>query len=155
MAKVGIPILFLFSMFLVALPNDLPPEAGQVAVPVPVAPPRPLCASQFALVNYACAIVPLVPMPPPPPPPSPPESGHGNGHRHGQSHTHRHRHRRAHHATREQQYCCRWLNLVDNECVCDILVRLPVFLSRPNHQYTVVVDESCIVTFSCAGRLAP
>ncbi|GAA0172654.1 hypothetical protein LIER_26438 [Lithospermum erythrorhizon] len=49
--------------------------------------------------------------------------------------------------------CCRWLKAVDNECVCDVLVHLPSFLSRPVHLYNVLVDESCSVTFSCSSRL--
>ncbi|XWS31603.1 hypothetical protein CRYUN_Cryun23aG0090600 [Craigia yunnanensis] len=153
MAKVGIPILVLFSMFLVALPNNLS------QMPEQISPLRPLCASQFALVNYACSMVPLVPLPPGTP--SPLELEHTNEHRHGHrhslshSHSHSHRPRHGHHETPQQNYCCRWLKLVDAECVCDILVHLPAFLSRPNHQYTVVLDETCSFTYSCDGRLRP
>ncbi|XP_022760029.1 uncharacterized protein LOC111306422 [Durio zibethinus] len=152
MVKIGIPILFLFSMFFVALPIPLPLTPKQIAAP------RLLCASQFALVNYVCAMVPLVPLPPATPHPAlpsppPPELGRRNGHRQGHRHGHRHRH--GHHETHDQYYCCQWLKQVDTECVCDILVHLPPFLSRPNHQYTVVVDDTCNVTFSCGGRLRP
>ncbi|KAH0919067.1 hypothetical protein HID58_026727 [Brassica napus] len=46
-----------------------------------------------------------------------------------------------------------WLKQMDNECVCDLLVRLPPLLAKPAHNYTVFVDESCIVTYTCGGRL--
>ncbi|XVE77757.1 hypothetical protein DITRI_Ditri13aG0088200 [Diplodiscus trichospermus] len=150
MAKVGIPLLFLFSMFFLALPDD-----QQHITQGKMSSPRPLCSSQFALVNYACARVPRVPLPPPTHPHQ--ESGHGNEHRHGHKHghRHRHRHRHRHHETPEQNNCCRWLKTVDIECICDILVNLPAFLSRPNHQFTVDLDENRSVTYSCGGRLKP
>ncbi|XVF72452.1 hypothetical protein PTKIN_Ptkin12aG0122500 [Pterospermum kingtungense] len=124
---------------------------------------RPLCPNQFALANYACSMVPFVPFPPASPPPalpSPPPPGleHRNGHRrHGQRHRHghRHSHRPPYHETPEQRYCCQWLKQVDTECVCDILVHLPVFLSKPSHRYTMVVDEACILTYWCDGRVIP
>ncbi|XWS46793.1 hypothetical protein CRYUN_Cryun14cG0098700 [Craigia yunnanensis] len=154
MAKVGIPLLFLFSMFFLALANKLP------LMPVQISQPRPLCATQLALLNNACAKVPLVPLPPPStttppalPSPLPPESGNRNGHRHGHRHGHGHRHERQ--ETPEQRSCCRWLKAVDVDCVCNILVHLPAFLSRPNHRYTVVVDETCSFTYSCGGRPNP
>ena len=118
MTKVGIPILVLFSMFLVALPNNLPLMPGQIS------PLRPVCASQFALVNYACSMVPLVPLPPGTPPPVGLEDT--NGHRHGHRHRHSHRPRNGHHETPQQNYCCRWLKLVDAECVCDKIGRAHV-----------------------------
>lgn len=119
----------------------------------PPTPPRPLCTSQFNLVNYACAQLPYSPAPPLPPPPStplPPDNS-DSSHRH----RHRHRHRR-HHNTREtpeESNCCRWLKEVDNECVCELLVQLPIFLARPVHEYTVLVDDSCNVTYTCSGRI--
>uniref|UniRef100_A0A6N2MD81 Uncharacterized protein n=1 Tax=Salix viminalis TaxID=40686 RepID=A0A6N2MD81_SALVM len=69
-------------------------------------PQRPLCASQIALVNYACGRTP-------------------------------------------EENCCRWLNDVDAECVCELLVHLPPFLSKPPHEYTVKIDDSCTVSYSC------
>ncbi|OMP05013.1 tetratricopeptide repeat-containing protein-like protein [Corchorus olitorius] len=164
MMKVGIPTLFLLSIFFV---TQLPITLSQLIRPQP--PPVPLCASQFALANYACVKVPLVqlpppaPLPPPPPdsPPPPEAEGHRHHHRHGHGnsqgqengHGHRHRHRHRHHETPDERNCCRWLQQIDNECVCDVLVHLPPFLSRPNHDYTVVVDETCSVTYKCGGRL--
>ncbi|KAJ9171937.1 hypothetical protein P3X46_015233 [Hevea brasiliensis] len=159
--------------------------------------PRPLCVSQFALVNYACAMLPYTPLPPlPPASPSPDDeedrhghvhshshnqshshshvqgpghghkqglghgrnhnNGQGHGHGHGQEHRHGHRHRHRHATRREspaQENCCRWLNELDDECVCDMLVRLPPFLSRPMHLYTLYLDETCNVTYACEGRL--
>lgn len=125
-------------------------------LPPPVNP-TPLCASQFALVNRACAILPYTPVPPPSPPapPSPPSpDGPENRNRHRHRHGHGHRHRR--HGYREtpaEEECCRWLKEVDDVCVCDLLVHLPAFLTRPVHNYTVVVDDICDVTFECGSRL--
>ncbi|PIN25866.1 hypothetical protein CDL12_01383 [Handroanthus impetiginosus] len=146
--------------------------------PLPPVNHPPLCASQFALVNRACALLPYSPVPPPSPdagPPSPSSldvlessrhdrrgHGHGHGHGHGQEHEHRHdhghshshRHSRHHHKeTSVEADCCRWLKEVDNVCVCDLLVHLPPFLTRPVHNYTVIVDDSCNVTFQCGSRL--
>ncbi|GMJ09135.1 hypothetical protein HRI_004582700 [Hibiscus trionum] len=133
MAKVVIiAILFLLSLFIVAMPNKLPGVSDS---------PRPLCASQFNIVNYACGGLPLSPFSPPPPR----RKGHGRSRR---------RHRRRHGSNR-QQYCCQWLRQVDNECVCDVLARLPPFLSRPNHHYTIAVGDTCTVRFSCGGRRVP
>ncbi|XP_051118524.1 uncharacterized protein LOC127242856 [Andrographis paniculata] len=114
--------------------------------PPPITPP-PLCASQFTLVNRACAMLPYMPGPPAFHPASVDEE---ESRRH---HGHHHNHRSTHQESPEQQDCCRWLKEVDNVCVCDLLVRLPPFLTRPMHNYTVVVDDSCVVTFACGSRL--
>lgn len=125
---------------------------------------RPLCISQFALVNHACAMLPFNPnpAPAPPTPPAPeepgqsppsPSEGSGHGHGHGHSHGHRHGSRHRHQQSSAEEGCCRWLQEVDDECVCDLLVHLPVFLTRPSHDYVVSVNPSCSVTFSCGGRL--
>ncbi|KAI3773091.1 hypothetical protein L6452_04290 [Arctium lappa] len=125
----------------------------------------------------------LVPPPPPPPPPfatgyptPPPSSEH-----HDQSHRHRHRHHHSHanehddghglnethghghhrhgHGHRKhrmspiEQQCCKWLAQVDDECVCELLGRLPPFLARPVHEYTVRVAGSCNTTYSCGAGL--
>lgn len=170
MDRAEIMKLALFLVFLVWHPGT-----NSQWVPRPLAP-RPLCVSQFALASHACALLPIVSSPPPstPSPPStndrnesdePAESdrtdnhrqnhGQGNkhdghGHEHGRQHRrHRHRHR----ATPLEQDCCRWLGAIDSECVCDLLVYLPPFLSRPYHQYTVLVHDSCNVTFQCGSRI--
>ncbi|XP_030451660.2 uncharacterized protein LOC115673588 [Syzygium oleosum] len=152
---------------LMPMPFPLPPPL----------PPRPLCASQFTLVNHACSMIMPTPAPPPAPPlppPSPPgppppppchddesqdEYGHHHHHHH---HCHRHRHHHRHRHGRRvgepspaEQDCCKWLKEVDSECVCDLLVHLPSFLARPIHEYTVIVADSCNVTYSCGGRLHP
>ncbi|KAK8711575.1 hypothetical protein V6N13_146853 [Hibiscus sabdariffa] len=107
------------------MPKNLPRESDS---------PPPLCASQFNIVNYACGGLPLSPFSPPPPH----RSGHSRSRR-------RHRHR---HGSDRQHYCCQWLRQVDNECVCDVLARLPPFLSRPNHHYTIAVGDTCTVSDS-------
>ncbi|XP_031100177.1 uncharacterized protein LOC116004325 [Ipomoea triloba] len=169
---------------------------------MPVIPNRPLCTSQFTLVNHACAFLPYTPTPHHRSPPSPQSSvyssdvddhhrrhhsppegggrhhhdgdrnhqdggrhhqqdgggrhhhqdGGGRGRRSGEGQHRRHR-RRHHHESDVQQDCCRWLKEVDDECVCDLLVHLPPFLSRPLHRYTVRVDDTCTVTFQCGSRL--
>lgn len=126
---------------------------------IPLPPPRPLCASQFALANYACQALPYTPGPPPipPSPPIPPvppcPDDPDSGCTHNHPHRHRHRHRSGHRETPEQENCCRWLRELDTECVCELLVRLPSFLVRPTHDLTVIVDETCNVTFTCGSRL--
>ncbi|KAF3660892.1 hypothetical protein P3S67_001084 [Capsicum chacoense] len=114
--------------------------------------PSPLCPSQFALVNHACSLLPFLPVSPPSPPslplslhpapPSPPERRH------------RRRHARHHEYTETavEENCCRWMKQVDSVCVCDLLVRLPLFLSRPVHHYTIMIDPACNITFECGSR---
>ncbi|KAB2003444.1 hypothetical protein ES319_D11G132200v1 [Gossypium barbadense] len=151
MRKVEIAIICLFSLVFVAMPVKLPQR------PQLMAPPRPLCASQFSLVNYACAALPLTPFSPPPPR----NRNHSRSRSRSRSRSNsrrrsrKHRRRHGHRETEMQSYCCQWLKQVDTECVCDVLVHLPTFLSRPNHQYTVVVDDTCTVNYSCGGRIEP
>ncbi|KAL6505120.1 hypothetical protein OROGR_024937 [Orobanche gracilis] len=120
--------------------------------PHPLSPPAkkpPLCAAQYALVNRACSTLPYEWIPPPSPPSRPapisPPKGREGGPRHGLRHVHN--------ETAAQEDCCRWLKEVDDVCVCELLVHLPTFLTRPAHNYTVVVDEACEVTFRCGSRL--
>ncbi|KAI7984106.1 hypothetical protein LOK49_LG15G00431 [Camellia lanceoleosa] len=142
--------------------------------------PPPLCITQFALVNRACAMLPHMSLPPPSPPSSPPlldddgqnhgnrhrhgperehrqEHGHDHGHRHEHGHRHGHRHAHMHEYRYQespvQQDCCHWVKEVDAECVCGVLDQLPPSLTRPVHNYTVIVTESCSVTYECGGRL--
>ncbi|KAE8732525.1 hypothetical protein F3Y22_tig00001849pilonHSYRG00008 [Hibiscus syriacus] len=145
MTKVAIvAILFLFSLFTLAMPNTLPRVS---------APPRPLCASQFNIVNYACGGLPLSPFSPPPSRRNTHSSSSSSHSRRSSSRRHRRRHRQR--GEDRQDYCCQWLRQVDNECVCDVLAHLPPFLSRPNHHYTVTVGNTCIIRFPCGGRLVP
>lgn len=47
--------------------------------------------------------------------------------------------------------CCRWLKEVEPDCVCEALLRLPPFLVKPQHKYTVKVGNSCKFTYRCGG----
>ncbi|KAG6418751.1 hypothetical protein SASPL_120956 [Salvia splendens] len=106
-------------------------------------PPRPLCVSQIALVNRACGQLPYAQLPTP--------SGEVESNQH--RHHHHHEREEGHVETEKEEECCRWLKEVDNVCVCDMLVHLPPFLTRPVHEYKVVVDDGCEVSFGCASRL--
>ncbi|KAG4186860.1 hypothetical protein ERO13_A08G069200v2 [Gossypium hirsutum] len=138
MKKVGIQILFLCSMFLVvvALPIKLP------LIPwVRANRPRlvPLCTSQLISQGDGNGT----------------ENGAGEGeNKHRPRHKRRHRHRHKE-MTLEQSYYCLWIQIVERDCVCDILAHLPLFLSWHLHHYTVLVGEACKVTFTCGGRLRP
>ncbi|XP_038681503.1 uncharacterized protein LOC119982277 [Tripterygium wilfordii] len=132
MKRVNVLASMFFIVFLI-----LPKLEG--AVWPPSVPQQPLCVSQMALVNYACAMLPI-------PPGSPPFSPA----RHLQDYDHEHRHS-LYHGSAIEQNCCRWLNNVDDECVCAMLVHLPSFLARPVHEYTVIVHNSCNVTYTCQG----
>ncbi|KAL6208566.1 hypothetical protein ACLB2K_019515 [Fragaria x ananassa] len=191
-------ILTLFAATLLLLPYM---EAQHYA------PPRPLCASQFALAGYACSLLPYGPMPPIPRPPSPPSpsppddddddddddnddgrddddgngrddggdgggdgaaraNSHGHGHGHGREHHEhghsrkqqrhrRHKRRHGHHhrsqrsMTPQEDNCCKWLTQLDNQCVCELLLRLPTFLFKPAHTYSVYIGTSCNITYTC------
>ncbi|KAK7295192.1 hypothetical protein RJT34_18097 [Clitoria ternatea] len=163
---------------------------------------HPLCASQFALANYACSRLPFNPgVLPGPDSTTPPsndddddndndddnddndehngghrnhqgdghENGHGHqhehghghehGHRHdhdhdhdhghGHGHGHGHRHRHRHRQTTDEANCCRWAREVDSQCVCEYLLRLPPFLRKPVHFYTLNIGAACEVIYSC------
>ncbi|KAG4393725.1 hypothetical protein AAZX31_03G133800 [Glycine max] len=126
------------------------PKMESQIKPIPKTP-RPLCASQFALVNYACSRLPFSPgVPPDSPSPDEENNNHHNrSHRHGHRHGHRHRH----HQTPDEDNCCRWAKEVDHQCVCELLLRLPPFLIRPSHQYTLKVGASCDITYSCGAPI--
>ncbi|KAL9239220.1 hypothetical protein vseg_013560 [Gypsophila vaccaria] len=133
-------------------------EFPVIPFPSPPAALRPLCLTQFSLVYYACNSIPyspiLPPSPPPPPPPLDSPTAEGpcpptDGHR-------RRRHRRHRHSSSPNHAvdeCCRWLKALDAQCVCDLLVRLPVFLAKPVHAYTVDVNSNCNVTYRCPSRV--
>ncbi|CAK7348178.1 unnamed protein product [Dovyalis caffra] len=111
---------------------------------------HPLCVSQYSLVNYACSGIRGTPLPNYSlTSDDDHDGGHGHGHGHSHRHGHRHRHRASHHGpSSSQDNCCKWLNELDDECVCDLLYNLPPFLSKPAHQYTLYVDEACNVTYN-------
>uniref|UniRef100_A0A0E0LP77 Bifunctional inhibitor/plant lipid transfer protein/seed storage helical domain-containing protein n=1 Tax=Oryza punctata TaxID=4537 RepID=A0A0E0LP77_ORYPU len=54
-------------------------------------------------------------------------------------------------AAQTKKDCCRWLKEVEPACVCDALLRLPPFLVKPQHKYTVKVGDSCKYTYHCGG----
>ncbi|CAI0395317.1 unnamed protein product [Linum tenue] len=76
---------------------------------------------------------------------------HRNGHR-GSRHDHEGDQRTASPA---EANCCKWVGAVDDECVCELLFRLPTFLARPIHEYTIIVSEWCKITYTCGGRSRP
>ncbi|KAL2900601.1 2S albumin [Bienertia sinuspersici] len=159
MERTKISILILIASVLAMISKSNSQYRPAPAMPFPTFPAlRPLCLSQFALVNHACSMIPYSPMPPPAPPspptpapPAQPPCPPKNGHRHG--HHHRHRHSGSSHVNAAADECCRWLKEVDTQCVCDLLVRLPVFLAKPAHDYTVAVSDDCSVTYQCPGRV--
>ncbi|KAI9080265.1 hypothetical protein K1719_037659 [Acacia pycnantha] len=134
----------------------LVPKMESMPIRVPTEP-RPLCASQFALANYACARLPFT-RGTPPSPPSPPDDGDDDddgdhdGDDHNLSHRQRHRHHRHHHTDQEED-CCRWVKQVDSQCVCEFLLRLPPFLVRPVHEYKITLGDFCNATYYCGGPI--
>ncbi|XP_022858806.1 uncharacterized protein LOC111379622, partial [Olea europaea var. sylvestris] len=142
-----IPLKFILCAVLVLYPGT---ESKWVPRPhrLPINP-HPLCASQYALVNHACATLPFTPLPPPTHlTSSSPSDGSSRRHRH--KHGHRHM-RDGHEKARGEHNCCRWLRELDSVRVCVLLEHLHPFLCRPVHNYTVIVDESCNVTFHCGS----
>lgn len=137
--------------------SQYPPTFRVPAYPAP----RPLCLSQFLLVNRACSSLPYSSVPPPSPPsppppiPSPPSPPSPNSppSRHHHKHHHRHRHGIQYQESPAEADCCRWLKQIDTQCVCDLLVYLPVFLAKPRHNYTVSVAQDCTVTYQCPSRV--
>ncbi|GAA0175695.1 hypothetical protein LIER_28818 [Lithospermum erythrorhizon] len=160
MEKALISKLVLLMVFLM-----LHPSLQQFSSPDYV--PRPLCQSQFILVNHACIPLPYSPgnpiTPPDGPSDSPPSPSSPASPEDPLEYLTRNRRQRQRQEAPPQeeppqespveQECCRWLKAVDTECVCDLLVHLPTFLSRPVHEYSVIVDETCNVTFACPSRI--
>ena len=148
MKRVKIFILITLALTFVAF---VPKMESQIMPPViPFPPPslHPLCLSQLALVSYACAMLPPTTTPPPSPltsPPSPSSPSDDEGHRNDQNH--------GHHQTSQEENCCRWAKEMDNQCVCEFLLLLPPFLTRPLHQYSISIGESCNATYSCGGPI--
>ncbi|CAI9774354.1 unnamed protein product [Fraxinus pennsylvanica] len=146
------PLMFALSVIFLGL---YPGTQSQWVPKPPTFPP--LCAAQIGTVNRACYMLPFTSIHPPSHPSptpshpllthSPPSSDNPSGSGHG----HRHGHGRRHRETHIEHECCRWLKAVDTVCVCGLLMHLPPFLSRPQHNYTVVVEDSCNVTFQCGS----
>ncbi|KAK9161288.1 hypothetical protein Syun_007629 [Stephania yunnanensis] len=117
-----------------------------LSVPVPPSPPppQPLCLSQYALVNQACSVIPSANNH------TRPNAGELNDPLMDNNREHHH-HRR--NRLPEAEECCKWLKEMDDLCVCELLVRLPPFMRRIGHAYTVTVLDSCNVTYVCDGQL--
>lgn len=107
-----------------------------------------LCLSQFALANEACSFV---------QPTSPNEnkriiklqpSHDDHQHRHRGHHHHHHEH---HGDDPKDSACCRRLMGIDNACVCQIIARLPKFITKPKHVVKLSPSKGCEVSFECAG----
>ncbi|KAL9683813.1 hypothetical protein QQ045_021240 [Rhodiola kirilowii] len=119
----------------------------------PSLPNHPLCPTQINLLNHACSAIPLYSVPPPAQPSPPPPSNETSS-SHSRRRNRRHRsHHHHHHGTPNEEECCRWLQTVDAECVCNVLLAMPTFLARPLHQYTVTVDDTCRITYTCPSRI--
>ncbi|XP_038899044.1 uncharacterized protein LOC120086453 [Benincasa hispida] len=121
--------------------------------------PRPLCASQIALANYACAMLPYSTVLPPPPPSLSLSDNHesqgspNQRHRHTHQHGHHHGHQQKIPLSPMEENCCKWVQQLDSECICGLLSRLPAFLERPQHNFSVTVGGSCDATYSCGGGI--
>ncbi|KAL6502849.1 hypothetical protein OROHE_024017 [Orobanche hederae] len=136
-------------------PIPINPTTPLVPRPIPInpTPPPPLCESQFALANSGCAMLPYTSISPP--------LSHHHHHSNHHSHDHNHNHSHSHQSyagnttvtSSTEEQCCHWLKEVDNVCVCNVLLRLPAFLSKPAHNYTVAVNSTCEVTFQCGSRV--
>jgi len=163
--------LITVALTLLALVPKTESQIRPPVIPIPKGP-RPLCASQFALVNYACSRLPFIPVVPPDSRPSPDHEDddhrdrhhnhsrrhnrrheHDREHRHEHDHEHRHEHDHRRHQTPEEDNCCRWAKEVDDQCVCQLLGRLPPFLIKPVHQYTLNIGEGCDITYSCGAPI--
>ncbi|KAI3979858.1 hypothetical protein MKX01_042512 [Papaver californicum] len=136
----------------------------------PSAPRPPLCISEFALVNQACSMVPIrsgppqmpyigqpsLPLAPPPPPPPRHYRDDDNERDRDDEHRRHHRHQihhRSAHQTSVNLNCCKWLKELDTSCICGLMVRLPRFLIRNRHGFSIIVEDTCDVSFNCEGHL--
>lgn len=155
--------LISFLLFLVMNPKiECLPRRQTLRPPLAPIASTPLCDAQIAVASRACSMIPFSTVSPPSPPsllsealPSPsPESPPSplprHGHRHSHSHSHSHQ---VHSQTPVEQECCHWIRAIDSVCVCNLLVYLPIFLSKPVHTYTVITDPSCNIAYTCPGRL--
>ncbi|PKA61456.1 hypothetical protein AXF42_Ash014373 [Apostasia shenzhenica] len=90
-----------------------------------------LCLSQFALANEACGFV------------GP----------HTASNVKAHDHHRHHHKNPEGSACCRRLAGIEDACICQMMSKMPAFITKPKHTVTIVPTEGCEVTYECGiGR---
>ncbi|KAF9604685.1 hypothetical protein IFM89_009121 [Coptis chinensis] len=149
MEKMRIVTIALFAILVVI------PKVFSMPMGLPFAPPRPLCLSQFALVNQACYFLPVHAPAPPANDEDPDEPdlklNEPQAQQPPSEPQHRRRHHRHHHHADAIDNCCRWLRNLDDTCVCELLIRLPPFLRRLEHSYLVKIDEDCEVLYKCDG----
>ncbi|KAF3340677.1 sarcoplasmic reticulum histidine-rich calcium-binding protein-like protein [Carex littledalei] len=88
------------------------------------------------------------------------DDDHGDDDDHGgddDDHHHRRRKhkgkKKRHHESSANKECCRWLQEVDNDCVCEVLLKLPPFLVKPKHKFMVRVGRTCRLSYNCPGML--
>lgn len=104
---------------------------------------QPLCFSHFASAYQACSFN-------WPSGPREVESKSGSQPKHEVVPLSRdHDHRRG---DPEDSACCRWLSIIDNACMCQVLARLPLFMSRLNHDLKLSPEDGCEVEFQCGGH---
>lgn len=116
-----------------------------------------LCYSQFALANEACSFLRPGRSAQDEPKPDPKDEhtlaplrdGHHHHHDHRNSDDGNHDRR----ADPTDSACCRRLSTIDNACVCQVLARLPPFISRPTHSLIISPVKGCDVSFQCDGLL--
>ncbi|XP_078159036.1 tetratricopeptide repeat (TPR)-like superfamily protein [Carex rostrata] len=61
--------------------------------------------------------------------------------------------KKRHHESSANKECCRWLQEVDNDCVCEVLLKLPPFLVKPKHNFMVRVGRTCRLSYNCPGMI--
>ncbi|KAI0510419.1 hypothetical protein KFK09_011020 [Dendrobium nobile] len=71
---------------------------------------------------------------------------------------HKHKHDHANDPDHDRQNipmayknCCKWLEVVDHECVCEALLKLPPFLVKQSHEYTMMIEKACKFNYKCNG----
>lgn len=62
-----------------------------------------------------------------------------------------HHHHPIHDDDPQDTPCCRRLMGIDNACMCQILSRLPKFITKPKHTLTLMPIKGCDVSFECDG----
>ncbi|KAJ1704538.1 hypothetical protein LUZ63_004317 [Rhynchospora breviuscula] len=103
-----------------------------------------LCLSQFALATEACSTSYQVP--------GPAKVNATKSINEIEPTDERHHH---HHPINDDDPqdtpCCRRLTGIDNACMCQILARLPKFITKPKHTLTLSPIKGCDVSFECDG----
>jgi hypothetical protein len=105
-----------------------------------------LCLSQFALATEACTTSYSVPGPA-----NVNATWLINEIEPTDEHHRSHRHHPIHDDDPQDTPCCRRLMGIDNACMCQILSRLPKFITKPKHTLTLMPIKGCDVSFECDG----